>query len=272
MNHQEMKNRVNEETESKTAELIVNKKESYSLAPKTITEAMEFAKMLANSSMVPDNFKGKPGDIVAAMQLGHEVGLGPMQALRNIAVINGKPCIWGDAMLALVQNHPHFEYIKEEDDGMTATCTVKRKGSHEHTVKFSMEDAKKAGLLDKKSPWQTYPKRMRQMRARGFALRDQFSDALNGLISREEAQDYNKIKKQEPIIVHKSCSEKQVKEIKNLLDELQIDQEKQNLWLEKLDVASFNDLSFNQAEKCINSLNKKLMSAEKFEKEKNNES
>ena len=48
----------------------------------------------------------------------------------------------------------------------------------------------KAGLWAKSGPWTQYPKRMMQMRARGFALRDKFADALGGLITVEEAQDY----------------------------------------------------------------------------------
>ena len=62
---------------------------SLTLAPQNMTEAMEFSKMLAQSGMVPNNFKGKPQDCLVAMQWGFEVGLQPMQALQNIAVING---------------------------------------------------------------------------------------------------------------------------------------------------------------------------------------
>ena len=50
-------------------------------------------------------------------------------------------------------------------------------------------DAKRAGLWTKAGPWQTYPRRMLQMRARSFALRDAFPDVLKGLISVEEALD-----------------------------------------------------------------------------------
>jgi hypothetical protein len=75
------------------------------------------------------------------------------------------------------------------DSAMTATCTVWRKNSVKHTQTFSKEDAQKAGLWGKSGPWTSYPKRMLAMRARGFALRSQFADALAGLITREEAED-----------------------------------------------------------------------------------
>lgn len=162
-----------------------------SLAPQNFRDALEFSRLLANSAFVPTCFRNKQGDILAALQFGFELGVGPMQALQNIAVINGKPSIYGDLALALVQASGLMEYIEESDDGKTATCRVKRKGDRiEHVATFSDEDAKRAGLLGKAGPWTQYPARMRMFRARGFALRDKFADVLKGLITREEAQDY----------------------------------------------------------------------------------
>ncbi len=95
-------------------------------------------------------------------------------------------------MIALVQNHPLCEYIKEYSKDGTAYCTVKRRGdTDEYTYDFSKEDAKQAGLLNKPGVWTQYPDRMLQMRARGFALRDKFSDVLKGIALREEVEDYN---------------------------------------------------------------------------------
>jgi hypothetical protein len=164
-------------------------------APATITEAMEFSKMLADSTMVPRAYQGKPQDIMVCVQWGYEIGLAPMQALQNIAVINGKPSVYGDAAMALVQASAVCEDVQEYFEGEgtpnpIAVCVAKRRGRKEVVAKFSVEDAKRAGLWGKQGPWQAYPKRMMQMRARGFALRDAFPDVLKGLITAEEAQDY----------------------------------------------------------------------------------
>jgi hypothetical protein len=127
--------------------------------------------------------------------MGNELGLKPIQSLQNIAVINGKPCIYGDACMALVKIHPEFEDVTEhfDEELQAAVCKVKRKGQTVHTSIFSIEDAKKAGLWNRQGPWTQYPRRMLQMRARGFALRDAFPDALQGLILAEEAQDYKDV-------------------------------------------------------------------------------
>jgi len=163
------------------------------LRPTNFDQLHVFAQTAAKSSMVPAQYRGKPEDIMLAVQMGSEVGLAPMQALQNIAIINGRPSLWGDAMLALCKMHPAWGGIKEsiEGDGdkMRAVCAVDRKGDHQVLVTFGADDAKRAGLFGKAGPWQQYPKRMMQMRARGFALRDAFPDALRGLISVEEAQD-----------------------------------------------------------------------------------
>lgn len=164
-------------------------------APATLSEAIQFSDMLASSSMVPKAYQGKPQDILVCVQWGYEMGLAPMQALQNIAVINGKPSVYGDAAMALVQASSVCEDVEEYFEGEgtpnpVAVCVAKRKGRKPVTARFSVEDAKRAGLWGKQGPWQAYPKRMMQMRARGFALRDAFPDVLKGLITAEEAQDY----------------------------------------------------------------------------------
>lgn len=173
-------------------------------APANLTEAIQFSDLLASSSIVPKAYQGKPQDILVCVQWGYEMGLAPMQALQNIAVINGKPSVFGDAAMALVQSSSVCEDVEEffENEGSpnpVAVCVAKRKGRKPVIAKFSVEDAKRAGLWGKQGPWSAYPKRMMQMRARGFALRDAFPDVLKGMITAEEAQDYQDEAKSMPV-------------------------------------------------------------------------
>jgi hypothetical protein len=153
-----------------------------------LTEAIALAKMMAASEIVPKDYQKKPANIIVAIQFGAEIGLPPMQSLQSVSVINGRPALWGDGALALVQGHPDFEDIQESTEGTVSTCIVKRKGRSPVIRKFSDEDAARAGLLTK-GPWMQYRGRMRQMRARGFALRDSFADVLKGISIAEEAMD-----------------------------------------------------------------------------------
>jgi len=165
-------------------------KRAWDLLPSSLGDAMEIGKMIADSDFAPKDCRGKPANVVIAIQMGADIGLKPLQSLQGIAVVNGKPSLYGDAALALALSSGQIESLKETDDGTTAKCIIKRKGMEPVERTFSMDDAKTAGLLGKAGPWTNYPKRMRQMRARGFALRDAVPDLLMGLGLVEEAQDY----------------------------------------------------------------------------------
>lgn len=160
------------------------------IVPQNFDDCYRMAQLLAQSEIVPKDYRGKPADCCVAILQGLEVGLSPLAALNSIAVINGRSAIWGDGALAVVRASGLLETFSETDENNTATCTIKRKGEATPTVRtFSQEDAKIAGLADKAGPWKQYPKRMRQMRARSWALRDGFADVLKGLYIAEEAQD-----------------------------------------------------------------------------------
>lgn len=163
------------------------------IVPTNIEQVWRFADLVSKSGMAPKGME-RPETLTVAILHGLEVGLTPLMALQRIAVVNGRPTIWGDAAMALVRASGRCEYVREtmkgDGNGMTAVCIVKRKDESEPaTREFSVADATKAGLWGKAGPWQQYPKRMLQMRARAFALRDTFADVLGGLYLREEIED-----------------------------------------------------------------------------------
>lgn len=177
----------------KVPKLAIPVATSGGLMPRDYGELIEFAKMVAYSGMVPKSYEGNTGAVLVAVQMGAELGLTPMSSVRSICVINGMPSVWGDGMLALVVSHRDCEDVIESIEGVpgerVAVCTVKRRGRAPVTRKFSWADAERANLDSKKGPWQQYPQRMLQMRARSWALRDAFPDVLQGIRATEEAQD-----------------------------------------------------------------------------------
>ena len=163
------------------------------LVPQNLDEAYRLAKALsAAGDMVPKHFQDRPEQIMAAMMRGAEIGLMPMQALSNIAVINGRASVWGDALPALMQRAGHHLDVEVtgEGDAMVATATLTRGDTGKAIVRsFSAADAKAAGLWNKPGPWQQYRSRMLSMRARSWACRDGAADALMGLQIAEEVRD-----------------------------------------------------------------------------------
>ena len=175
------------------------------LALDTFEDAFRFSKLVATSDFAPKDFRGKPESCLLAIQHGAELGLSPMQSLQSIAVVNGRPSVYGDTALAVCKGSPVCEWVRETIEGegehMVAVCQAKRRGDAQPVEsRFGVADAKKAGLWGKQGPWTQYPRRMLQMRARGFALRDAFPDVLRGLVTAEEAADYTHVET-EPVRV-----------------------------------------------------------------------
>lgn len=191
-----MENQIAEITEKKIAEFKPLPSFASNLVPTSVKEAMEMATMLSKSNIVPKDFYGKPENCFVAIGFGMEIGLPPLQAIQNIMVVNGRPSLWGDSVLALVMGSGLCEQFEESSSSEAmkqgfGRCKVKRSGMKEMEVTFSLDDAKKAGLLGKPGPWQQYMGRMLQLRARSWALRDCFPDVLKGIQVREEVDDYH---------------------------------------------------------------------------------
>ena len=158
------------------------------IIPQSFDEAYRVAQVLAASGMTPRDIN-TPEKVMVAIMAGAEIGMAPFQAVQSFAIINGRPTLWGDGMMGVVraQGVKVKEYFSE--DGTTAWCEVTRPSGEQIVRSFSEDDAKAAGLWNKQGPWTTYRKRMMQMRARAWALRDGCADMLRGIHMAEEAQD-----------------------------------------------------------------------------------
>lgn len=162
------------------------------IVPQSFDDAWRIAQALAKSGMCPTGID-TPEKVLVAIMAGAEVGMAPFQALQSFAIINNRPSLWGDGMLAVVRkfNVRVSERIEGDGDAMVAWCKVSRPDTQEDIERqFSVADAKAAGLWTKAGPWKQYPKRMLQMRARAWALRDGCADMLRGMKMAEEVQDY----------------------------------------------------------------------------------
>lgn len=167
------------------------------MKPRTHEQAWRMCQTLAQSSVCPKSLQNDPMAIMVCIEAGERFGFSVLQSMQSIAVINGRPTLWGDAALAACKGSSVFASIEETASGdpskagYQATCKVLRKGDPNPVARsFTYEDAALAGLLGKQGPWRQYPKRMFQMRARAFALRDAFPDVLSGMQIREEVEDY----------------------------------------------------------------------------------
>jgi len=166
------------------------------LIPQSLDEAFRVSQAIAASGLAPRGID-KAEQIMVAIMAGAELGLAPFQSLQSFAIVNNRPTLWGDGLLAVVRARGVRvrEWLEGEGDGMVANCLAIRPDTGEEVERtFSVADAKKAGLWGKTGPWQQYPKRMLQMRARALALRDGCADMLRGIQVREEVEDYQPVR------------------------------------------------------------------------------
>ena len=189
------------------------------IVPTTIEEAFRLAQWIVGAGLAPDSYNiGGPGPdkdtpdpqkIVIGILKSMEVGLPPITGLSTIAIVRKRPVIWGDGAVALVQQQGLVEKVEQLYEGeekrdakeiaatdfgddYTAVFRIWRRGhANAYEGQFSVRDAKRAHLWlnAKRPPWIEYPKRMLLARARAFALREGFADALSGLSIREEIED-----------------------------------------------------------------------------------
>jgi hypothetical protein len=204
--------------------LVADLQRAAPIIPRSVPEVLQLAELIVKAGLCPDSYdvNGRPDvqKIVIGIMKGAEVGLPPITALSTIAIIRKRPCIWGDGAIALVQRtglvakveqvweggaetsggpteqpggeRDYTPTIRDFPDTLTAVYRIWRTGQDSpYEGRFSVKDAKRAHLWGntKKVPWIEYPKRMLIARARAFALREGFADALSGLSIREEMED-----------------------------------------------------------------------------------
>lgn len=161
------------------------------ISPKSLAEADSMARSLAPSALLGDALKGKPADVLAVILTGAELGLAPMQAIRGIVMIKGRPTLYADTIGALVMSkRDTCEYLRcVETTDERATYEAMRKG-HPTPVKltYTMAQARTAGLTGNQT-YAKHPAAMLRARCLAAIARMVFPDLVAGLYAREEELD-----------------------------------------------------------------------------------
>jgi len=158
------------------------------LAPQSLAEAEHFAKQIAQSALLPDTLRGKPGDVLVVLLTGLELGLSAMQSLRGIYVVKGRPILAADTLVALCVRSPVCErFVCIESTPERAIYETQRKGSPPVRRTWTMQDAKRANLGG--STWSSYPAQMLRHRCAADLARDVYPDLVLGLYEEGEAAE-----------------------------------------------------------------------------------
>lgn len=154
--------------------------------PNSPEAGFEMAKALVKSGLLSNDIR-TPEQAFCLMVAGSELGLAPMESLRNLEMVKGKITMKAELMLRLVaQNGVRFRW--EHTDSESATLVLKREGWDSFTSTFTMADAKRAGLAGRGN-WNTYPANMLRARAISNGIRAFCPDLLTGVYHTGELSD-----------------------------------------------------------------------------------
>lgn len=127
-----------------------------------------------------------PEQAAMIMSKGYELGMPITAAFELIQVIQGRPTLSPRGALALVQASNLLEDMQINEKPGACTVTMTRRGGISYTLTWTLEDAKRAGIVKPDSAWQSYEANMLRWRAIGFVVDVLFSDVTGGLKRADE--------------------------------------------------------------------------------------
>lgn len=150
----------------------------------------QMAAQLIPTGFLPSSIKSE-AQAVAVMLKGRELAIPPMYALSNIAIINGKPVVSAETMLALIHRDHGHKAIRVKDSSDKA-CTVQYRTPGWDDVSsytFTIEQAAAAGLTGKNPVWKSYPAAMLRARCISAVARMAFPECIAGMYTPGELGD-----------------------------------------------------------------------------------
>jgi len=150
------------------------------LMPSDLEMMWKLSQRVSNTPFVPKGLQGKPESVLACILYGSELGIGPMQSLNSIHVIEGRTAMSPELMRAMVARHGHRIDVLENSATACEVKGVRADTGSTATVRWTMEDAKLAGLAGKNN-WKNYPRAMLLARATSELCSIVFPDIIAGL-------------------------------------------------------------------------------------------
>lgn len=147
-----------------------------------LTAQMDYARAVSSASMLPENYRGKPADILLAVGLGQSMGLSPAESLYRISVIKGKPTASAELIAANVRKAGHKLRVLTDEAGMRVKATIVRADDPDFAFEVVRDlEWAKAMKLDGNDNYRKQPLTMLQWRAITAVARLACPEALYGV-------------------------------------------------------------------------------------------
>lgn len=151
-----------------------------------LDDTYRLAKGLALSGMFPDAKSAEQA--LAKILIGRDLGLSPTQAMMGIHIVEGKPMVAAVTLGAFVRQSEHYDYKINQLDDERCELEFSYDGDPMGVSEFSIEDAKKAGLVKDRGGWAKYPRNMLFARAMSNGIRWYCPDATQGVAVYHEGE------------------------------------------------------------------------------------
>lgn len=165
--------------------LAVQQRQATGTVVDTLDEKARWCQMMADGDMLPRQFRGKPANLLFAIEYADALGIPRVNALTSVHVIEGKPSASADLMASMVRKAGHKLRVTVEGRGKQATVTAQLVRADDPDFTFSVtwtwQDAIDAKLQNKDN-WMNYPTAMMKARAISAVIREGASDAMFGVI------------------------------------------------------------------------------------------
>lgn len=142
--------------------------------------ANSLAKAVCTTAFVPAHFRDNPGDTTAAILLGDELGMSPLNALRGIYVVHGTPALYARTMVALALSHGHQVWTEKSTDTEVVVCGKRAGSDHSERSVWTIARATKAGYTNNKK-YASNPQEMLWAKAASEVAKKVAADVLAGV-------------------------------------------------------------------------------------------
>lgn len=164
---------------------------TFSLAPRTLDEALRLATEFSKADMLPAHFKGKPGNILLAIYKANDLGIAIAEAFQHMYIIDGKVGMEAELMAAIVQRRKDIcDYFRLVESTETAAVYEAKRTDHPKPIvmRYTIHDAQAAGLTNKGN-WKAHPKSMLRARCISHLIKANFQDCLSGTYEMNELRE-----------------------------------------------------------------------------------
>lgn len=164
---------------------------TFSLAPRSLDEALRLATEFARADMLPPHFKGKPGNILLAIYKANDLGIAIAEAFQHLYIIDGKVGMEAELMAAVVQRRKDVcDYFRMVESTETQAVYEAKRVDHPKPIvmRYTIQDASAAGLTNKGN-WKAHPKSMLRARCISHLIKANFQDCLSGTYELNELRE-----------------------------------------------------------------------------------